>query len=140
MDFLNGNIPLCFLFRSTGINLRFFWVFFFKIYLHLNKKILRFQYIEIHFIQILPEMYKCHMSVLINVDTCKCIQNSLIMLENKFQVLIPVFALGRAQELCILLESYWDRMNIKVPIYFSLGLTEKVGTTVWLQKMQPFPV
>ncbi len=23
------------------------------------------------------------------------------------QVLIPVFALGRAQELCILLESYW---------------------------------
>ena len=24
------------------------------------------------------------------------------------QVLIPVFALGRAQELCILLESYWS--------------------------------
>lgn len=42
-----------------------------------------------------------------------------------------MFALGRAQELCILLESYWDRMNIKVPIYFSLGLTEKVGKTVW---------
>ena len=41
--------------------------------------------------------------------------------------LIPVFALGRAQELCILLESYWDRMNLKVPIYFSLGLTEKVS-------------
>lgn len=43
------------------------------------------------------------------------------------QVLIPVFALGRAQELCILLETYWDRMNLKVPIYFSMGLTEKVG-------------
>jgi integrator complex subunit 11 len=42
------------------------------------------------------------------------------------KVLIPVFALGRAQELCILLETYWDRMNLKVPIYFSLGLTEKV--------------
>jgi len=42
------------------------------------------------------------------------------------QVLIPVFALGRAQELCILLETYWDRMNLKVPIYFSAGLTEKV--------------
>ena len=42
------------------------------------------------------------------------------------QVLIPVFALGRAQELCILLETYWDRMNLKVPIYFSMGLTEKV--------------
>lgn len=41
------------------------------------------------------------------------------------KVLIPVFALGRAQELCILLETYWDRMNLKVPIYFSIGLTEK---------------
>nr|XP_039268490.1 integrator complex subunit 11-like [Styela clava] len=41
------------------------------------------------------------------------------------KVLIPVFALGRAQELCILLESYWDRMNLRVPIYFSTGLTEK---------------
>ncbi|EEC05985.1 integrator complex subunit 11 [Ixodes scapularis] len=41
------------------------------------------------------------------------------------KVLIPVFALGRAQELCILLETYWDRMNLKVPIYFAVGLTEK---------------
>lgn len=47
--------------------------------------------------------------------------------EKGGKVLIPVFALGRAQELCILLESYWDRMNIKVPIYFSLGLTEKAN-------------
>ncbi|XP_074655305.1 integrator complex subunit 11-like [Tubulanus polymorphus] len=43
------------------------------------------------------------------------------------KVLIPVFALGRAQELCILLETYWDRMNLKVPIFFSLGLTEKAN-------------
>jgi len=43
------------------------------------------------------------------------------------KVLIPVFALGRAQELCILLETYWDRMNIQVPIYFSQGLTEKAN-------------
>lgn len=42
------------------------------------------------------------------------------------KVLIPVFALGRAQELCILLETYWDRMNLRAPIYFALGLTEKV--------------
>ncbi|XP_050026697.1 integrator complex subunit 11 [Dermacentor andersoni] len=41
------------------------------------------------------------------------------------KVLIPVFALGRAQELCILLETYWDRMNLRVPIYFAVGLTEK---------------
>lgn len=39
------------------------------------------------------------------------------------KVLIPTFALGRAQELCILLDNYWERMNLKVPIYFSAGLT-----------------
>ncbi|KAL5553250.1 hypothetical protein UlMin_040651 [Ulmus minor] len=39
------------------------------------------------------------------------------------KVLIPTFALGRAQELCILLEDYWERMNLEVPIYFSAGLT-----------------
>lgn len=38
-------------------------------------------------------------------------------------MLIPTFALGRAQELCILLDDYWERMNLKVPIYFSAGLT-----------------
>ncbi|GAB4828704.1 Cleavage and polyadenylation specificity factor subunit 3-II [Ancistrocladus abbreviatus] len=39
------------------------------------------------------------------------------------KVLIPTFALGRAQELCMLLEDYWERMNLKIPIYFSAGLT-----------------
>ncbi|KAL8620084.1 Integrator complex subunit 11 [Nucella lapillus] len=48
--------------------------------------------------------------------------------ENGGKVLIPVFALGRAQELCILLESYWERKNLKVPVYFSLGLTEKANS------------
>ncbi|KAH7298256.1 hypothetical protein KP509_25G033800 [Ceratopteris richardii] len=42
---------------------------------------------------------------------------------NGGKVLIPVFALGRAQELCILLDDYWERMNLKAPIYFSAGLT-----------------
>ncbi|KAG9061547.1 Integrator complex subunit 11 [Linnemannia hyalina] len=42
-------------------------------------------------------------------------------------VIIPVFALGRAQELCILIETYWDRMDLRVPIYFSAGLTEKAN-------------
>jgi integrator complex subunit 11 len=37
------------------------------------------------------------------------------------QVLIPVFALGRAQELCILIDTYWQRMGLDVPIYFSAG-------------------
>lgn len=39
------------------------------------------------------------------------------------KVLIPVFAVGRAQELCILLESYWERMGLKIPIYFTGGLS-----------------
>ncbi|KAI3502528.1 hypothetical protein L1887_30649 [Cichorium endivia] len=43
--------------------------------------------------------------------------------DNGGKVLIPTFALGRAQELCILLDDYWERMNLKVPIYFSAGLT-----------------
>ena len=43
------------------------------------------------------------------------------------KVLIPVFALGRAQELCILIESYWERMNLKVPVYFSGGITRKAN-------------
>lgn len=43
------------------------------------------------------------------------------------KVLIPVFALGRAQELCILIENYWERMNLSVPVYFSAGLTEKAN-------------
>lgn len=44
------------------------------------------------------------------------------------QVLIPVFALGRAQELCILLDAYWERMNLgHVPIYFTAGLSQKAN-------------
>ncbi|KAJ1731080.1 Integrator complex subunit 11 [Coemansia biformis] len=43
------------------------------------------------------------------------------------KVLIPCFALGRAQELCILIEIYWERMGLTVPVYFSAGLTEKAN-------------
>ncbi|OLY79795.1 Integrator complex subunit 11-like protein [Smittium mucronatum] len=43
------------------------------------------------------------------------------------KVLIPCFALGRAQELCILIESYWERMGLTVPVYFSAGLTERAN-------------
>ncbi|RXG59814.1 Integrator complex subunit 11 [Armadillidium vulgare] len=54
------------------------------------------------------------------------------------KVLIPVFALGRVQELCILLDTYWDRMNLKVPVYFTMGLAETVlnireGFCLWLK-------
>ena len=43
------------------------------------------------------------------------------------KVLIPVFALGRAQELCILVETYWERMNLSVPIYFTVGMAERAN-------------
>jgi integrator complex subunit 11 len=43
------------------------------------------------------------------------------------KVLIPVFALGRAQELCILIETYWERMGLSVPVYFSAGLVERAN-------------
>lgn len=46
---------------------------------------------------------------------------------NGGKVLIPVFAIGRAQELCILLETHWERMNLKIPIYFSEGLVSKAN-------------
>lgn len=39
------------------------------------------------------------------------------------KVLIPVFALGRVQELCILIDAYWERMGLAaVPVYFSAGM------------------
>ncbi|GAB66150.1 RNA-metabolising metallo-beta-lactamase domain containing protein [Plasmodium cynomolgi strain B] len=43
------------------------------------------------------------------------------------KVLIPVFAIGRAQELSILLDSYWRKMKINYPIYFGCGLTENAN-------------
>ncbi|KAL4498516.1 hypothetical protein ABPG72_019634 [Tetrahymena utriculariae] len=43
------------------------------------------------------------------------------------KVLIPVFALGRAQELCILLETYWQRTQSQVPVYFAAGMIEKAN-------------
>ncbi|KJE94421.1 integrator complex subunit 11 [Capsaspora owczarzaki ATCC 30864] len=47
--------------------------------------------------------------------------------EQGGKVLIPVFALGRAQELCILVETYWERLGLTVPVYFSAGLTAKAN-------------
>jgi hypothetical protein len=65
-------------------------------------------------------------------DSKRCREHNFLKkvhacVENGGKVLIPVFALGRAQELCILLETYWERNNLKVPIYFSAGLTEKAN-------------
>jgi integrator complex subunit 11 len=46
--------------------------------------------------------------------------------ERGGKVLIPVFALGRVQELCILVETYWQRMNLgHVPVYFTAGMAAR---------------
>ncbi|KAK1351001.1 subunit 11 of integrator complex [Hamiltosporidium tvaerminnensis] len=43
------------------------------------------------------------------------------------KVLVPIFALGRAQELCLLVDAYWEKMGYSTPVYFSAGLTEKAN-------------
>jgi len=48
-------------------------------------------------------------------------------IERGGRVLIPIFALGRAQELCLLVESYWARTGLEVPVYFAGGMTEKAN-------------
>ena len=43
------------------------------------------------------------------------------------KVLIPAYGVGRAQELALILDEYWERMDLKVPIYFSSGSVAKVN-------------
>ena len=40
----------------------------------------------------------------------------------KGKVLIPVFAVGRLQEILMMLDDYWTRMQCDIPIYFSSGM------------------
>lgn len=40
-------------------------------------------------------------------------------LKRDGKVLVPVFALGRCQELCLLLDAYWNSLNLNYPIYIS---------------------
>ncbi|GJD12927.1 Integrator complex subunit 11 [Galdieria sulphuraria] len=47
------------------------------------------------------------------------IQNVLDCLLDGGKVLVPVFAIGRAQELLLLLEMYWQRFHLSFPILFS---------------------
>ncbi|XP_055908955.1 integrator complex subunit 11 isoform X2 [Eupeodes corollae] len=45
------------------------------------------------------------------------------------KVLIPIFILGRAQELCLILDQYWQKMNLTYPIYFATeSLTERTNS------------
>lgn len=41
------------------------------------------------------------------------------------KVLVPTFALGRVQELCILIDAYWTRAGLgDIPVYFTGGMAE----------------
>ena len=80
-------------------------------------------------------------NILITESTyASTIRPSRISIEQKFiseilktvlnggNVLIPVFAFGRAQELCILIELIWNKMNLKhIPVYFTSGLSTKAN-------------
>ena len=46
---------------------------------------------------------------------------------NGGKVLVPVFALGRAQELCLLLDNYWRRAKYDIPILFSSPMTQQAN-------------
>jgi len=43
-------------------------------------------------------------------------------LESGGSVLIPVFAVGRAQEMLTLLEDHWIKYGLEVPVFFTKGL------------------
>lgn len=41
------------------------------------------------------------------------------------KVLVPTFALGRVQELCVLIDNYWTRAGLSdIPVYFTGGMAE----------------
>lgn len=43
------------------------------------------------------------------------------------KVLVPVFALGRAQEFFVLIEDIWEKTGWTIPVYFASNLSEKVN-------------
>jgi len=58
-------------------------------------------------------------------ELCRKIQETL---EGGGKVLVPTFAIGRAQELCLLCEKHWARAKLGYPIYISRGMLDKALT------------
>ncbi|GBE61245.1 cleavage and polyadenylation specificity protein, putative [Babesia ovata] len=56
------------------------------------------------------------------MELCTVVHDCLI---GGGKVLIPVFAVGRAQELAIILDNYWTKLQLTFPIYFGGGLSER---------------
>jgi integrator complex subunit 11 len=44
------------------------------------------------------------------------------VVRNGGRVLVPVFAIGRLQELCLMLNDFWERMGLKEPIFVASGM------------------
>ncbi|EHY66904.1 integrator complex subunit 11 [Nematocida ausubeli] len=55
------------------------------------------------------------------------IESVVQCVKNGGKVLIPVFALGRAHELCLLLDTHWEKSKLSIPIYTSATLTHKAN-------------
>jgi len=55
-------------------------------------------------------------------DLCRKVQETL---DSGGQVLVPVFMMGRSQELCLLLEKHWARAQLSYPIYVVRGMAQK---------------
>ncbi|KAI5165553.1 integrator complex subunit 11 [Nematocida sp. ERTm5] len=55
------------------------------------------------------------------------IESVVQCVKNGGKVLIPVFALGRAHELCLLLDTHWEKTKLDIPIYTSATLTHKAN-------------
>lgn len=58
---------------------------------------------------------------------CEFLQSVHRCLERGGKALIPIFALGRAQEICLILEAYWERLGLQFPVYFAGEMTEKAN-------------
>lgn len=56
------------------------------------------------------------------LEVCRKIQETL---EKGGKVLVPTFAIGRAQELCLLCEKHWARAGLRYPIFIGKGMVEK---------------
>ncbi|KAA6389910.1 MAG: putative Integrator complex subunit 11 [Streblomastix strix] len=84
------------------------------------------------------ELPRCFPNVLITETTYgTTIRSSRLTKEENFldaivstvnkggKVLIPVFALGRVQELCLIADRYWSQNDMTIPIYYTQGLAAR---------------
>lgn len=55
------------------------------------------------------------------IDLCRKIEAAL---ESGGKVLMPIFMIGRAQEMCMLCEKHWERAQLDYPIYMMRGNAE----------------